>query len=102
MHQSLRGFVAERVNRKESVPESLNAGLEEALDLVIQIEKPDAQKLPHFFTDRRFSDTTDAFQKYAHLYSLSVVLFLSEQPDKIVVRFAHTIYPYSLATYLVI
>jgi len=77
MHQSLRGFVAERVNRKESVPESLKAGLEEALDLVIQIEKPDAQKLPHFFTDRRFSDTTDACQKYAHLYTLSMVFFLS-------------------------
>ena len=41
MHQSLRGFVAERVNRKESVLEALNAGLEEALDLFIQIEKPD-------------------------------------------------------------
>ncbi len=79
MHQSLRGFVAERVNRKESVPESLNAGLEEALDLVIQIEKPDAHKLPHFFTDRRFSDTTDACQKYAHLYTLSVVFLLSER-----------------------
>ncbi len=48
MHQSLRGFVAERVNRQESVPESLNAGFEEALDLVIQIEKPDVQKLPIF------------------------------------------------------
>ena len=78
MCQSVRGFVAERVNRKESVPESLNTGLEEALDLVIQIEKPDAQKLPHFFTDRRFSDTTDACQKYAHLYTLSVVFFLSD------------------------
>jgi hypothetical protein len=78
MHQSLRGFVAERVNRKESVLEPLNAGLEEALDLVIQIEKPDAQKLRQFFADRRFSDTTNACQKYTHLYILSVVFFLSD------------------------
>ncbi len=77
MHHSLCSFVAERVNRKKSVPESIKAGLEEALDLVIQIEKPDAQKLSHFFTDRRFSDTTDACQKYAHLYTLSVVFFFS-------------------------
>jgi len=80
MHQSLRGFVAVRVNRKESILEPLNAGLEEALDLVIQIEKPDAQKLRHFFTNRRFSDTSNACQKYAHLlYTLSVVFFLSER-----------------------
>ena len=48
MHQNLRDFVAVRVNRKESVLEPLKAGLEEALDLVIQIEKPDAQKPPRF------------------------------------------------------
>ena len=27
----------------------------------------------HFFADRRFSDTTNACQKYAQLYTLSVV-----------------------------
>ena len=58
------------MNRKESVLEPLNASLEEALDLVIQIEKSDAQKLPRYFTDRRFSDTTNACQKNAHLYTL--------------------------------
>ncbi len=79
MYQSLRGFVAERVNCKEPVLEPLNAGLEEALDLLIQIEKSDALKLPHYFTDRRFSDTTNACQKYTHLYILSVVFFLSER-----------------------
>jgi len=60
MHQSLRSFVAERVNCKKPVLESLNAGIEEILDLVIHIKKPDAKKLSHFLTDRRFSDTTDS------------------------------------------
>jgi hypothetical protein len=48
---------------------------EETLDLVIQIDKPDAQKLRHFLPDRRCSDATDACQKYAYLYTLSVVFF---------------------------
>jgi hypothetical protein len=58
--------------------ESLDAGLEEILDLVIQIEKPDAQKLRNFFTDSRFSDTANTCQKYTHLNTLSVVFILSE------------------------
>ena len=50
MHQSLRCFVVERVNRKKSVLEPFNTGLEETLNLVIQIEKHDTKKLsPSFF-----------------------------------------------------
>jgi hypothetical protein len=79
MHQSFRSFVAKRVTRKKSVLESLNAGLEETLDLVIEIEKPDTQKLRQFFTDSRFSNTANACQKNAHLYTLSKLLFLSER-----------------------
>lgn len=69
MHQRLRGFVAERVSRKESILKSLNAGLEEAFYLVIQIEKVDAKEFSNLFTDRRLSDTTDTRKKYSHLHT---------------------------------
>jgi hypothetical protein len=36
------------VHRKKSILESLNAGPEETLDLIVQVEKPNAQKLPQF------------------------------------------------------
>jgi len=75
----LDSFVAERVNRKEPVLESLNASLEETLYFVIQIEKSDTYKLRHFFSDSRFSDTANACQKYAHLYTLSEIFFWSER-----------------------
>jgi hypothetical protein len=51
------------VHRKKSILESLNAGPEETLDLIVQVEKPNAQKLPQFFADCRFPDTTDTRQK---------------------------------------
>jgi hypothetical protein len=76
MHQSLCGFISERVHRKKTILESLDAGLEETLDFIIQIEKPDAQKPPQFFADCRFTDTTDTRQKYTHLYTLFVVFTL--------------------------
>jgi hypothetical protein len=34
---------------------------------------------------------------FAYLLSFTTTAGLVQQPDKIVVRFAHTIYPYSLA-----
>jgi len=33
----------------------------------------------HFFSDSRFSDTANACQKYAHLYTLSEIFFWSER-----------------------
>jgi hypothetical protein len=59
----------------EAFLEPLEAGVEESLYFVIQIEKPDAQKLPNFFTDRRFPDASNACQKYAHLYILGGLLY---------------------------
>ncbi|MFA5922299.1 MAG: hypothetical protein WC856_13570, partial [Methylococcaceae bacterium] len=33
---------------------------------------------------------------FAYILSLTIIAGLVQQPDKIVVRYAHTIYPYSL------
>jgi hypothetical protein len=65
--QSLRGFALKTVRRDESVTQSLNAGSEETLDLMIEIEEIDTQKFGKLLSNGGLADTTDTRQKHSHL-----------------------------------
>jgi len=59
-----------------TILEPFYTGSEKSLNFIIQIKKPETQKLTHLFTNRRFPDTTNTCQKYTHVYRTSLSIFL--------------------------